>query len=169
MREALVDSLSALPHPATVFIVSLLPILECRGGVLSGFLLDQAYHTMPWALTFAASVIGNIVGVIPVLLLIEPVSKWADNYAWGRRFFGWLFRRVRRRKDLIDRHGFWGLTVFVGIPLPVTGAWTGAVAALVFGISFPRALLALTLGVLISTTVCTLATYGGVGALQALL
>jgi len=169
VREAIVEALSGLPHPATVFVVSLLPIFECRGGVLTGFVLDQAYHTMPWAVTFVASVVGNIVGVIPVLLLIEPVSRWAENYGAGRRLFGWLFARARRRKDLIEKYGVFGLTVFVSIPLPVTGAWTGSAMALVFGIPFHKALLAMALGVLVSATICTLATYGGVGVLSALL
>jgi len=72
------------------------------------------------------------------------------------RFFTWLFERTRRRhKDLIDKHGWWGLATFVAIPLPVTGSWTGSLVAFLTGMSFKRAFTAITSGVIVAGVVVT--------------
>jgi len=80
---------------------------------------------------------------------------------WRRDFFDWLFDRTRRKlTGRVEKYGYWALTLFVAVPLPVTGAWTGALAAFVFGLPKKKALLAIFVGVCISATIVTLVTVG---------
>jgi uncharacterized membrane protein len=113
--------------------------------------VGQAYF---WA------VLGNIIPVIPLLLFLGPVSEYLRRYAIWDRFFTWLFARTRRRSELIEKLEVIGLTLFVAVPLPITGAWTGTVAAFLFDIPFKHALPAIILGVLIAGGVVTLASLG---------
>ncbi|UCE04168.1 MAG: small multi-drug export protein [Candidatus Latescibacterota bacterium] len=136
----------------------MLPIVELRGAI-------------PWALTIGAlewpraylfSVIGNMVPVVPLLLFLEPVSKLLRRFRFMDRFFNWLFARTRKREWAIRRYGPIGLVLFVAIPLPITGAWTGCAAAFVFGIPFHRSFFYILLGVCIAGAIVTAAVLGGV-------
>lgn len=148
---------AGLPKEVVIFSMAMLPILELRGAI-------------PWALKFAPSVphttvyllavLGNFVPVIPILLFLHPVSEFLRKAPVFDRFFTWLFARTRRRGRLIERYEAIGLTLFVAIPLPVTGAWTGAVAAFVFGIRLRWAVVCISLGILIAGVVVTLASKG---------
>ena len=155
--------LTGLPDEAVIFVMAMLPILELRGAI-------------PWAWTFAGvtanppemsiatvyllAVLGNFAPVIPILLLLGPVSKFLRKAPVFDRFFTWLFARTRRRGKLVERYEAIGLTLFVAIPLPVTGAWTGAVAAFVFGVRTRWAAVCISLGILIAGVVVTLACKG---------
>ena len=144
----------------------MLPIVELRGAI-------------PWALaatdltTQSAvfwAVFGNAIPIVPVLLLLEPVTNLLRKIKFFDRFFNWLFERTRRRgKKVIEKYKVVGLAMFVGIPLPGTGIWTGAVAAYVFGIKFRNALPALVAGMLFAGTMVTLASLGVIGFIKAIL
>jgi uncharacterized membrane protein len=101
-------------------------------------------------LVYFLAVIGNLIPIVPMLFLLEPASRWAETSSLGRKFFHWLLRRTRRKGELVEKYESLGLMLFVSIPLPVTGAWTGSVAAFLFQIRFRHALLAVTAGVLIA-------------------
>lgn len=135
-----------------VLVVSMLPIVELRGAIPVGEVLFR----LPLWKTLLISIAGNMVPIFLVVLLLERLVVWLGRVAVFRRFFEWLFRRTRSRSGVIARYEFWGLAVFVGIPLPGTGAWTGAVAAVVMGLPYWRSLLAIFLGVLMASAVVTM-------------
>ncbi len=159
MREALIHALGFLPPEWTTLVISMLPIVELRGAI--PYAIGVAH--LPWPEAYLLAVAGNLVPVVPILLLIGPVTRWLDRLPGFGRFFEWLFARTRRKSGPVDRYGPWGLALFVAIPLPATGAWTGALLAFLLGIRFRRSFPAITAGVLVAGMVVTLAVTGVVG------
>jgi uncharacterized membrane protein len=158
MRETVLQSLQSLPPEWTTFIVAMLPIIELRGAI--PFAIGVG---VSWPKAYLLSVTGNLIPVVPLLLFLGPVSEWLRQLPAFGRFFDWLFARTRRRSVLIQRYGPIGLALFVAIPLPITGGWTGAAAAYLFGFRFRRSFPAIALGVLVAGVVVTLATKGVIG------
>jgi uncharacterized membrane protein len=140
-----------LPPWLATMVIAMLPIFELRGAIPVG----HEILGLPLSTTVIVSVIGNILPVIPILLLLGPVSEWLSRYPAFKRLFDWLFNRTRSKSDLVKKYETVGLMLFVAVPLPMTGAWTGAVAAFLFGIRFWPALLAISLGVLIAAAIIT--------------
>lgn len=148
---------------ATLFI-AMLPVFELRGAIPVG----SQVLGLPLAEAVALSVLGNMLPIVPILLLLGPVSAWLSRWPLFERFFGWLFARTRSKSDLVRKYELVGLMLFVAVPLPVTGAWTGAAAAFLFGIRFWPALGAIFLGVLIAGAIVTTLVLMGIwGALVA--
>ena len=142
------------------FILSFLPISELRGAIPYGL----SRHLPLFGVLFVA-VIGNFIPVIPVYLSIQKVAQYlSGRYLWAKRFFDWLFSRTRRKAKGIEYSEFFGLAIFVGIPLPVTGAWTGAVAASLLGIPARRAILSILLGILIAAAIVAMVCLGCITA-----
>ncbi len=139
-----------------VAVISGLPVFEIRGGVIVGLLV---FHMSP-VKTMFFGVLGNIIGVTPLLLLIEPVSKWLYGNRIADRLLHWLFARARRNAEVVNKWGMWGLVGFVAIPLPGSGAVTGSLVAIVLGIRKWRAAWALTAGIILSGLLVTLVTHG---------
>jgi uncharacterized membrane protein len=139
-----------------VLLFAMLPILELRGAIPYALFVEK----LPWLQAYLIAVLGNAIPVIPILFFLEPAEKTLGRWRPFRRFFDWLFERSRKRGKLIDRFKILGLILFVGIPLPVTGAWTGSAAAYVFGIEKKKAFPAILLGILMAGVVVTLACKG---------
>ncbi len=135
-----------------VLLVAMLPIVELRGAIPVG---ENLFHLPLWKTTSLA-IVGNLLPILLVVFLLERLTVWLGHIGLFRRFFDWLFRRTRARSGVIARYEFWGLVMFVGIPLPMTGAWTGAVAAVLMGMPYWRSLLAIFIGVLIAAVVVTM-------------
>jgi len=162
-RVALLLRKTGLSDVAVVFIISMMPILELRGAIPAGHVLDMN----PW-LAYAVAVVGNMVPIPFVLLFLGPLSEFCMRWRWGRIFFQWLFARTRRKTATVEKYETLGLTIFVAIPLPVTGAWTGSVAAFLLGLRFHHAMVSILLGVLIAGVIMTtLSLMGWLGALVA--
>lgn len=140
-----------LSPEAVVFLVAMLPIVELRGAVPIG----NNLFALPLYKTIFFSIAGNMLPIVLVLLFLERLVVWLSPIPLFGRFFDWLFKRTRKKSDIINRFEFWGLVIFVAIPLPMTGAWTGSIAAVLLGISYGRALLAIFLGVLIAGGIVT--------------
>lgn len=142
-----------------VVLIAMLPVAELRLAIpiaIYGFELD------PFT-AFYLSVVGNMIPVIPLLLFLEPVSNFLRRWRIWDIFFTWLFERTHRRHNAsFEKYGSIGLAIFVGIPLPVTGAWTGCAAAFVFGFKFKNAFLAILSGVIIAGAVVTTLTVMGI-------
>lgn len=155
--------IGAIPKEVIVFLMAMLPILELRGAIPWAI---KFAPTIPIAKTYLLAVAGNFVPVIPILLLLDPVSSFLRRVDIFDRFFRWLFARTRRRGKLIQKYEAIGLTLFVAIPLPVTGAWTGALAAFVFGIRFKWAIICIGLGILIAGVIVTIAAKGAISFLD---
>lgn len=163
-----------LSKGAAIVAISTLPIVELRGAIPVGHVLipDADKSTRLGlddlrrsARIFLYAVLGNMLPVPFILLLLGPVSSLCMKVPVGKKFFDWLFARTRRKTADIEKYEFWGLAIFVAIPLPATGAWTGAMAGWLLGLDFFRSLLSIFLGVLVAGVVMTaLALLGWIGA-----
>ena len=163
-----------LSKDAAIVAISTLPIVELRGAIPVGHVLfpdvDPSTRLGPddlrrSARIFLYAVLGNMLPVPFILLLLGPVSALCMKIPVGKKFFDWLFARTRRKTADIEKYEFWGLAIFVAIPLPATGAWTGAMAGWLLGLNFFRSLLSIFIGVLIAGVVMTaLALMGWLGA-----
>lgn len=155
---------SGWPPELVILTISTLPIVELRGSVPVGINLLN----MNWGRVFVLSVVGNMLPIPFILLFLGPLSRWCMKCRPGRIFFEWLFARTRRKSANIEKYETLGLTIFVAIPLPATGGWTGAMAAFLMGMKFHHALLSILLGVLIAGVIMTtLSLLGWVGAVIA--
>ena len=143
-----------------VFVISMVPILELRGGLLAASLLNIPIVRAIWY-----CVIGNIIPVPFILLLITPIFDRLKKTRLFRPMVEKLESRALGKSEQIERYEFWGLALFVGVPLPGTGAWTGALIASLLGIRFRKAFPAIILGIFIATIIMSIVSYGLLGAL----
>ena len=147
---------------AVVFIVSLLPILECRGGLIVAAMLKvDIIKAIPLA------VIGNLLPIPFILLFIKKIFKWLKNFNWSRGIVEKLENHALNKGDAMKSGEFFGLLFFVGIPLPGTGAWTGSLIASLLEIDTKKAVLAEFLGVLLATLIMGFFSYGLLGRIIA--
>jgi len=157
--EALADLWNGLSPEARlrvkVFALSALPIAELRGGIPLG-----VGSGMPWREAFLVAAAGNLAPVIPLLFALGPMTRFLERWAFARRVIEAVFARTRRRSGLIERYEAIGLALFVAVPLPMTGAWTGVLAAHLFGVRPRYAVPAVVAGVVIAGVVVTLASQG---------
>jgi uncharacterized membrane protein len=143
MLNIVISWLKDLPQEYVVMIVGALPISELRGAIPLGL-----YFGMPLLKAFFWAVLGNIIFVAPALFLFEPISSFLRKFKVWSRFFEWVFERTKKNSDVIQKYEALGLAIFVAIPLPMTGAWSGVIAASLFKIKFRYAFLAIVLGVI---------------------
>lgn len=147
-----------MPPQLIIFIIAMSPVVELRGAIPVAL---SVYQLSPLN-AYLWSVLGNLVPAVVLLWLLEPVSRYLSRrFYFFSRFFGWLFERTRRNHN--HKFAIWGslaLIGFVAIPLPMTGVWTGSVAAFVFGIPFKKALPLISIGVIIAGIVVTLFSMG---------
>ena len=143
---------------AVVFLISLMPILELRGGLLAGSLLK-----VPEVEAIPISVIGNILPIPFILLFIKQIFKWMKKISVFKGLIEKLENRAMGKSDKIQKYEFVGLMLFVGIPLPGTGAWTGALIASLLGIDIKKSSLAILCGIVIATIIMYIVSYVLVG------
>lgn len=136
---------------AIIIIISMLPIIELRGSIPIAIL----FFKMPWQEAVLLSVVGNMIPIPLILLLMDWFFALISKNKTGAKLTNWLFARTRRKGKQIEKYEALGLAIFVGIPLPGTGAWTGAFAANIFGIKFWRSLLFIFVGVLMAAAIVT--------------
>lgn len=145
---------------AVVFIISMLPILELRGGFLAASLLK-----IPMLEAIPICIIGNILPIPFLLLFLKHVLKLLKKVSFLRGFVTRLESRALRKSDSIRRYEFWGLVLFVGIPIPGTGAWTGSLIATLLDVDVKKSSLAVLLGIVMATVIMLFVSYGVVGNL----
>jgi Predicted membrane protein len=153
-----------IPREAIIIVISALPVVELRGA------LPVAINVfgMAWYKAFCLAIIGNLLPVPILLLFLDSLAKVASRVEVGRKMVNWVFERTRRRGNTIEKYEKLGLMLFVAIPLPVTGAWTGSIAAFLLGLKFRYAFLSILLGVIIAGAIVTsLCLLGWVGAVIA--
>lgn len=156
MVDKLLQWLSGQSAEVITAVLAMLPVSELRGAI--PYAVGAA--GMSWQKAYVISVLANFIPVIPLYTLIGPVSNFLRRNRLLDRFFTWLFARARRKGRLIERFELLGLVLFVAIPLPVTGAWTGTIAAFLFGVRKRLAFPAVFLGICIAGVVVTLAVTG---------
>ena len=143
-----------------VFIISMIPIQELRGGLLAASLLKiSAAKALP------ICIVGNILPIPFILLLIRYVLEWMKKVPCFRGIALWLERKAMSKKGQIEKYEFWGLMLFVGIPLPGTGAWTGALVASLLHMKFGKAFGAILVGIALATVIMSILSYGVLGML----
>lgn len=158
MREAVQEwAASSLPPPLAIVVCSMLPIIELRGGIPLGHYLLGSER---WLAVYLFAALGNALPVLPILKLLGPAERMLRRWRPCDRFFVWLFARTERRTGLIRRYGRLGLVLLVAVPAPMTGAWTGTVAAYLLRLPIRDALPCIGLGILIAGAVVTLASLG---------
>ena len=145
-----------------VFFCSMIPIIELRGAIPMGAAFNATLGGMPFWLTYILSVIGNMLPVPFILLFIKKVIKWmsVSRVKFFNKVANYLLNKVEKKRDKIEKYSFWGVCLFVAVPLPVTGAWTGSLVAAMIDMKFWKALLSCLIGVMIAGVVMTLISYG---------
>ena len=147
-----------------VILIAASPIAELRAAIPLAILTFD----FPWYHALLLAIIGNLLPVPFILLFLDTATRLLGKIAFFRRILDWLFERTRRRGKVIRKYKRIGLVLFVAIPLPVTGAWTGSLAAVLFGVSFKHAFLSILAGVIIAgIIVICLTLLGWVGAVIA--
>ena len=156
--EQFADFLQNIPPELSTLIIAMTPIFELRGSLPVALTIYKM--SIPSAYFF--SVLGNIIPAVVIVFFLEKVSAWlSSRSSFFDKFFKWLFARTRKKaSNKIEKYGPWGLFVLVAIPLPVTGGWTGALAAFLFGIEKKKAIPIISLGIMAAGVIVTLLTIG---------
>lgn len=137
-----------------VFIVSLLPILELRGGILAGYALGMSF--LP---TFIIAFIGNILPIPFILFFIEFVFRVLKKTPL-RKIVQWCEERAVRKSDSIRKYAYWGVFLFVAIPVPGTGAWMGALIATMLKMDPKKTFPVIVAGVLTAGVIVSILSFG---------
>lgn len=149
MKEALqtffIENLSFLPSELIVVIISAMPILELRGGIPVA-----AAFGLTWYEAFMYGMIGNLLPILPILILFRPISTFMMRFPLYKRFYDWLYKRTMRKSDKVEKYGALGLILFTAVPLPTTGAYSACLAAILFFIPTRLAFIAIAFGVFIA-------------------
>lgn len=141
-----------IPDWLVVFIISLCPVLECRLGMFTAIVLLE----MNAFAGFAISFLGNILPIPFILLLINWIFKIMKKIPGLRNIVFWLEDKTLKKKDKIDKYGIWGLLLFVAIPLPGTGGWTGALLASLLHLDKKKSFFVISIGVFIAGLIMTI-------------
>ncbi len=145
---------------AVVFIVSMVPLLELRGGLIVASLLKVSiFRAIPLCIA------GNIIPIPFILLFIKKIFTWMKKFKIFRPLVEKLENRAMAKSGQVSNAEFWGLTLFVGIPLPGTGAWTGSLIAALLEMDVKMAIKAELLGIAIATVIMSFVSYGLLGAI----
>lgn len=143
----LFDGLRSIPFgkELIVFLISLMPILELRGGLIAAALLGL--NIVP---AFIICIIGNLLPIPFILWFITPIFNKLKKTKHLSKLVNKIEKKALSKKDKIEKAEFWGLLFFVGIPLPGTGGWTGSLIASLINMDKKKAMLAITCGVLLA-------------------
>ncbi len=160
MAESLAHTLvdffgNTIPAELTIFLISLLPILELRGGMIAAALLS-----VPFGRAFLICLAGNLLPLPFILLLIRPFFNWLRRTKHLKKLADWLERKTEKNKAKVLRYETLGLLLFVAIPLPGTGGWTGSLVAAMLDMPLKKSLPVISLGVLVAGAIMSAVTYG---------
>ncbi len=167
MHNLILNWLSNLPHIPKELIIVLIgaaPVVEVRWAIPQALIWKMSFFKAFWL-----SVLGNIIPIVPVLFLLEPVSNKLRKFKIWSRFFDWLSERTKKNSDLIQKYEALGLMLFVAVPLPGTGAWSGCIAASLFKIKFRYAFIAIVLGVIEAALIVSILCLLGIISWKAIL
>lgn len=155
-----IDTFDGINKEVIIFIISLMPILELRGGLLAASLLHVEFIR-----AVMICIIGNVLPIPIVLLFLEKVLELLGKWKVTKKIVTWLEKKVDSKREQIDKYGYWGLVLFVGIPLPGTGAWTGSLLAVMLGLNKKKSFVCILLGVMLAAIIMSIISYGILGSL----
>ena len=153
-----IDLFGGLSKEVIIFIISLMPVLELRGGLLAATLLE-----IPFIKALIICIIGNVLPIPFVLLFLEKILELFEKWRVTQKVVRWLERKVENKREQIDKFGYLGLILFVGVPLPGTGAWTGTLIAIMLGMNKKKSFICILLGVLVAAAIMSVVSYGILG------
>ncbi len=139
------------PPELAVFFISMVPLIECRGAIPFGMLVLN----MPLWEVLPIAIAGNILPVPFILLLIRPVINWFKKTRIFRPLAHWIEAKADKNKDKVLKYSKWGLFVFVAIPVPGTGAWTGALVAALLDLRVKSAFFTILFGMICAALLMT--------------
>ena len=146
-----------------VFFCAMVPLIELRGSILIGVGLD-----LPIWLNYIVSVIGNIIPVPFILLFIRGILSWMLTVPKLSKIAEWVHRKADKNKEKVLKYATFGLYIFVAIPLPGTGAWTGALIAAMLDMPLKKAFPSIALGVLGAGIIISFVSYGATAIIMGL-
>lgn len=169
MVEAWVNDIVAaltgvMPKELIAFLVSLFPVLELRGGMIAAYAMK-----VPFIPAFLLCYLGNMLPIPLILIFIRRLVNWCKTKKILKWFADWMERKTEKNKDKVLKYQTFGLLLFVAIPLPMTGGWTGALVASMLDMPLKKSLPVIAVGVLIAGLIMSALTYGLFGGLSALL
>jgi uncharacterized membrane protein len=144
-----------VPEELVAFVISLMPVLECRGGMIASRLME-----IPFTKAFLICYLGNMLPIPFIILFIRKIFAFLRHFSFFEKIIVKLEAKTNKNKEKVLKYKSWGLLIFVAIPLPGTGGWTGALMAALLDIRFKRALPIIALGVLIAGFIMSGLTYG---------
>lgn len=145
---------------AVIFLISMIPILELRGGLLVAWSIG-----VPIMKAIPICIVGNIIPIPFILLFIKKIFKWMKRFSVFQGLVGRMEERAMKKSDTIKKYEFVGLMLFVGVPLPGTGAWTGSLIAALMDMDLKKAVVAELLGIAIATFIVSILSYGLLGSI----
>ena len=161
-----------LVHYLIVFFVSMVPLIELRGAIPYAIGFIENGYNLNLALCYVIAVVGNMIPVPIIFFFARKVLEWgADKPVIGKLFTFFLEKGHKGGRKLQEKAGrglFWALFLFVGIPLPGTGAWTGTLAASLLDMDFKSSVMAVLLGVILAGIIMGLVSAGAFGAIGAI-
>ncbi len=165
MVESVVNAIvsffkDSIPKELVVFLISMVPILELRGGMIAASLLD-----VELVRALVICYIGNILPIPFILLFIRKIFQFLKRFEKVGTVIEKLEIRSMRKSENVKKYRFWGLFAFVGIPLPGTGGWTGALIASLLDMRIKLSFPAIALGVLAADLIMAIFSYGLLGVL----
>ncbi len=147
-----------------VLLLAMTPVSELRGAVILGIVA----YKLPWLETALIALAGNLIPIIPILLFLNAIMRLLGKIKFFSRIFDWLRTRAQKKGGLIERYEYLGLFLFVAVPLPITGGWTGALIASVLRLPFWPSFISIVLGVLTADILVTsFAILGWLGLISA--
>ena len=158
--EFFIDIFGGINKEVVIFIISLMPILELRGGLLAASLLDVEFLSAA-----VICIVGNVLPIPIVLLFLKKVLDLFEKWNVTKKIVTWLEKKVDEKREQIDKYGYLGLIIFVGIPLPGTGAWTGSLLAVMLGLNRKKSFVCILIGVMMAAIIMSILSYGILGNL----
>lgn len=158
--QGFIEVLGSTTNEFKIFIISMLPILELRGGLIAAYLLDVEIIR-----AFIICFIGNILPIPLILIFIRQFFDFLKRFKIFRGPITWLENRTLKKGKKIENALITGLFLFVAIPLPGTGAWTGALLASLMNMKFKHSFPTIALGVLCAGLIVSILSYGLLGAI----
>ena len=144
-----------IPEELVAFVISLCPVLECRGGMIAARLME-----IPFLKAFLICYLGNMIPIPFIILFIRKIFDFLRRFKFFSKIVEKLESKTEKNKEKVLKYEAWGLLLFVAIPLPGTGGWTGALMAALLDIRMKKSLPIIALGVLIAGFIMSALTYG---------
>ena len=156
----LIELFKGINKDIVVFIISMMPILELRGGLLAASILNISLVK-----GLIICIFGNVLPIPFVLWLIEWIFRLFEKFKPTKKIVKWLKNKAMKKSDSIKKYGYVGLILFVGIPLPGTGAWTGSLLAVLLNLNKKKSFVCILAGVFLASIIMTIISYGFIGNL----